>query len=170
MRCLTILLIFSPLAAMGQNYSITGSVADPQGKPISEVHVTLSPGFFTIYTDSKGVFNFENLSLGSYTLLFQHIGFLNSVHQVTITEKGISLPPVILQYDILDLKDVVVTASRTERNVLDIPESVSLVSSREIRERNSKTSAEALKEEPGVFVQKTIGKSARRAGWSFKVF
>ena len=140
---------------MGQNYTITGSVANQQGEPIAEVHVTLTPGFFTLYTDSEGAFNFENLLLGSYTLLFKHIGFLNSVHQVTLSEKDISLPPVILQYDVLDLEDVVVTASRAERDIVDVPESVSLVSSRQIRERNSKTSAEALKEEPGVFVQKT---------------
>tara|TARA_Y100000590_G_scaffold424000_1_gene530432 strand:- start:6362 stop:8629 length:2268 start_codon:yes stop_codon:yes gene_type:complete len=140
---------------MGQNYTIAGSVADPQGEPISEVHITLTPGFFTLYTDSDGAFNFENVLPGSYTLLFQHIGFFHLVQEVTLSEKNVFLPPVILQYDVLDLEDVVVTASRAERDVVDVPESVSLVSFREIRERNSKTSAEALHEEPGVFIQKT---------------
>ncbi len=155
MRCLAILLTFFPLFVMSQNYTITGSVADPKDKPISEVHITLTPGFFTFYTDDEGTFNFENLSPGSYTLLFQHIGFFHSVVQITLSDKDISLPSVTLQYDVLDLEDVVVTASRAERDLLDLPESVSLVSSREIRERNSKTSAEALHEETGVFVQKT---------------
>lgn len=143
------------MVAAAQRHAISGLVTDPQGEGISEVHVTLTPGFFTLYTDNNGAFRFEDLSPGSYTLSFQHIGFLHSVHQVTLSEEDFALPPVILEYDVLDLEDVVVTASRAERDVVDVPESVSLVSSREIRERNSKTSAEALREEPGVFVQKT---------------
>ncbi|MEE2876698.1 MAG: TonB-dependent receptor [Candidatus Neomarinimicrobiota bacterium] len=154
-RRLIILLSFLPLAAAARNYTISGSVIDTQGEAVSEVHVTLTPGFFTLYTDSSGAFRFGNLSPGSYNATFQHIGFLPSVHQVTLSEEDLSIPALILEYDVVDLEDVVVTASRAERDVVDVPESVSLVSSREIRERNSKTSAEALREEPGVFVQKT---------------
>ncbi len=141
---LIILCTFLPIMAAAQRHAISGLVTDPQGEAISD-----------LYTDNNGAFRFEDLSPGSYTLTLQHIGFLQSVHEVTLLEEDVALPPVILEYDVLDLEDVVVTASRAERDVVDVPESVSLVSSREIRERNSKTSAEALREEPGVFVQKT---------------
>ena len=143
-----------PLVA--QTYSISGLVTDPDGKPVSEVHVTLTPGFFTLYTSQDGSFRFDGLFPGSYTLAFQHIGFLTSrVKDVTVQDSDIIMQPFTLEFDVLDLENVVVTASRAERDVVEIPESVNLVSSREIRERNSKTSAEALREEVGVFVQKT---------------
>ena len=153
-RLVFILLMSVPLVA--QTYSISGLVTDPDGKPVSEVHVTLTPGFFTLYTSQDGSFRFDGLFPGSYTLAFQHIGFLTSrVKDVTVQDSDIIMQPFTLEFDVLDLENVVVTASRTERDVVEIPESVNLVSSREIRERNSKTSAEALREEVGVFVQKT---------------
>ena len=153
-RLVFILLMSVPLVA--QTYSISGLVTDPDGKPVSEVHVTLTPGFFTLYTSQDGSFRFDGLFPGSYTLAFQHIGFLTSrVKDVTVQDSDIIMQPFTLEFDVLDLENVVVTASRAERDVLEIPESVNLVSSREIRERNSKTSAEALREEVGVFIQKT---------------
>ena len=153
-RLVLILLMSVPLAA--QTYSVSGLVTDPDGKPVSEVHVTLTPGFFTLYTSQDGSFRFEGLFPGSYTLAFQHIGFLTSrVKDVTVQDSNIIMQPLTLEFDVLDLEDVFVTASRAERDMVDIPESVNLVSSREIRERNSRTSAEALREEVGVFVQKT---------------
>ena len=153
-RLVFILLTSVPLVA--QTYSISGLVTDPDGKPVSEVHVTLTPGFFTLYTSQDGSFRFDGLFPGSYTLAFQHIGFLTSrVKDVTVQDSDIIMQPFTLEFDVLDLENVVVTASRAERDVVEIPESVNLVSSREIRERNSKTSAEALREEVGVFVQKT---------------
>ena len=153
-RLVFILLMSVPLVA--QTYSISGLVTDPDGKPVSEVHVTLTPGFFTLYTSQDGSFRFDGLFPGSYTLAFQHIGFLTSrVKDVTVQDSDIIMQPFTLEFDVLDLENVVVTASRAERDVLEIPESVNLVSSREIRERNSKTSAESLREEVGVCVQKT---------------
>jgi len=153
-RLVFILLMSVPLVA--QTYSISGLVTDPDGKPVSEVHVTLTPGFFTLYTSQDGSFRFDGLFPGSYTLAFQHIGFLTSrVKDVTVQDSDIIMQPFTLEFDVLDLENVIVTASQAERDVVEIPESVNLVSSREIRERNSKTSAEALREEVGVFVQKT---------------
>ena len=148
------LVYFLPLILSAEDYSIRGSVTDQEGNSVSEVHITLSPELLTIYSDIDGSFQFENVPNGVYNLYFQHIGYLDSSIEVYV-HNGDALIQTTLIYDVLNLENVVITANRDRRNILEIPESVSLISSREIRERNSKTSAEALREEVGIFVQKT---------------
>jgi len=50
---------------------------------------------------------------------------------------------------------MVVTATRNKRLVYDVSNPINVVSESTIRERNAKTSPEALREESGIFVQKT---------------
>tara|TARA_B100000029_G_C17608680_1_gene968462 strand:- start:6223 stop:8532 length:2310 start_codon:yes stop_codon:yes gene_type:complete len=143
-----------PLVLLSNNYSITGSVIDETGNSVPEVHVTMSPGLLTTYTNKNGSFQLESVSNGTFTLYFQRIGYHNSSIVVSVNNEDVFIKKT-LNRDIIDLKNVIVTANRDERNILDIPESVNLISSRDIRERNPKTSAEVLREESGIFVQKT---------------
>ena len=143
-----------PLVLLSNNYSITGSVIDETGNSVPEVHVTMSPGLLTTYTNKNGSFQLESVSNGTFTLYFQRIGYHDSSIVVSVNNEDVFIKKT-LNRDIIDLKNVIVTANRDERNILDIPESVNLISSRDIRERNPKTSAEVLREESGIFVQKT---------------
>ena len=142
-RIFLFIVYFLPLILLAEDYSIRGSVNDQEGNSVSEVHITLSPALLTIYSDIDGSFQFENVPNGVYNLYFQHIGYLDSSIEVYVNNGDVLIQATLI-YDILDLENVVITANRDHRNILEIPESVSLVSSREIRERNSKTSAEAL--------------------------
>jgi hemoglobin/transferrin/lactoferrin receptor protein len=55
--------------------------------------------------------------------------------------------------NLLDMK--VISASRHEQKIIDAPRSVSVITAKEIRERNYRTTAEALSELAGVHLQET---------------
>ncbi|MFH1511057.1 MAG: Plug domain-containing protein, partial [Candidatus Woesearchaeota archaeon] len=58
---------------------------------------------------------------------------------------------------IIKLKEIVVTATKTEKKVEDAPCSVTIVSREEIERRNIKTVDEALSEITGVFAKRNKG-------------
>ena len=58
---------------------------------------------------------------------------------------------------IITLEEIVVTATKTEKNVEDAPGSVTVISKKEIERRNIKTVDEALSEIPGVFAKRNKG-------------
>ena len=53
------------------------------------------------------------------------------------------------------MKEIVVTATRTPEEVAKAPAAVNVVTSKELKERQPRTTAEALREETGITVQKT---------------
>ena len=53
------------------------------------------------------------------------------------------------------MKEIVVTATRTPEEVAKAPAAVNVVTSKELQERQPRTTAEALREETGITVQKT---------------
>lgn len=153
----TALVLFLAVCAAGQTYSIEGVVADPDGRPLVEVHVTLIPGWHTTLSDENGRFVFPDLAAGNYSLRLQYIGFeTETVENVTVVNQAVDLGTVRLTVRVLEaVEDVVVTATRSQQRSYNLAEAVNIVSRREIAERNAKTSAEALREEPGIAVQKT---------------
>jgi outer membrane receptor protein involved in Fe transport len=49
------------------------------------------------------------------------------------------------------MPEVVVTATRTEENALDVPQSVTIVNQEDIERRQPRTPNQMLREEPGIF-------------------
>lgn len=66
-------------------YSITGTVYDTDGKPLSGAHITINEGFSGAITNSDGSFTFKKLSQGSYKFKASFLGFESM-------EKLISVP------------------------------------------------------------------------------
>ena len=72
-----------------------------------------------------------------------------------MNKETVSLQNIVLEYRVIELDDVTVTATRTERRRVGVSQQINLIGKERIRERNAKTSAEVLREEVGIFVQKT---------------
>ena len=145
------------IIAQDRSGKISGVVTDPAQKPVAEVYVSLNPINRTALTGQNGYFEFSGIPAGTYSLSFRHISYQDkSIKDISVDAGQITeVETVQLQERIFPSEEVSVTATRTERNLFEVSKPLNLVNSRQIENREAKTSAEALREEAGLFVQKT---------------
>jgi len=145
------------IIAQDRSGKISGVVTDPAQKPVAEVYVSLNPINRTALTGQNGCFEFSGIPAGTYSLSFRHISYQDkSIKDISVDTGQITeVDTVQLQERIFPSEEVSVTATRTERNLFEVSKPLNLVNSRQIENREAKTSAEALREEAGLFVQKT---------------
>jgi len=120
-------------------------------------------------TDPQGNFRLLEMAPGSYTLVLDHIAYKEkSLPDVRVRAGHItSLDTIVIEAGFLDLRRIVVTATRGAHRISDISNAVTLVPFQKLDIRMPETTAEALREETGIFVQKTShgGGSAKIRGF-----
>lgn len=103
--------------------------------------------------DGSGHFKLANLPLGKNTLVVQTIGYKTKELEV-IMEKGKATDVFIeLDEDVLDLEQVVVTATRTEHFIKDVPVRTEVITAKAIENKNACNLYQALEGTPGVRVE-----------------
>lgn len=151
------LYICAVLAQESSKTVLNGYVYSLSYKAVSGAEITLEPnGYFDI-TDSSGSFSIPAIPAGNYTLTIKHIGFLPLKKALTVPAQSdtMQLDPFFMERKVLQGDEIVVTASRVAKHEVEIAPLMNMVPRMEIESRQSKTSAEALREESGVFIQKT---------------
>lgn len=110
-------LIAAPIAAIAAD--ITGIVNDAQNTPLPGASVMLSDAGdstrreFT-FSDENGLYRFNNIKPGKYNLTFQSIGMGSEYRTLNVADSDslITIPPVNLLEEAVELKEAVVTAVR----------------------------------------------------------
>jgi hemoglobin/transferrin/lactoferrin receptor protein len=154
---LTVICILNPEYTQSQTGRITGCVVDSGGRPVTDLHAFLKEINRGSVTDSSGFFNLENIPVGTYTVTLNHIAFKEKFLPNIQLKTGVHviLGQIVLEERILPIEDIIVTATRTDRHITEVSSSVNIVPETLINERNARTTSEALREETGIFVQKT---------------
>ncbi len=136
---------------------IYGFITDFQGNPVRDAHVRTLPATKNDVSDSQGRFHLTNIPYGTYTLIIDHIGYSPLTRRFTLSDKKthINLDTLFLQSEVFAGQNIVITASRVQTENSETPRFASLVSRAAIRKRDAQTSAELLREEAGIFIQKT---------------
>ena len=153
---LLLILILSGVL-LAETGSIIGVVTDQSGKPLTACQVQISGAPIGTTTNTDGHFKLAGLLTGEYDLLVSFIGYRNkTVASVSVLAgKLTKLDTVRLSIGVLEVEGSMVTASRTRKQLKDIPSAATVTGLEQLRNREPKTSAEALREEPGIFIQKT---------------
>lgn len=140
-----------------QTARISGTVLNSRYQPVPDVQVMIPSLNLGVATNSSGVFVFKQLNPGQYALTLDHIAYKNlKMDPIQIhPNEDLVLKPIILDDAVLPLEGVVVTATRTDRLASEVSQAVNVVDQSVLSFRQSNTPAEALREEPGLFVQKT---------------
>lgn len=146
-----------PPPAWGDTGQVTGRVVDPEGDPVAEAVVTIHGSNRSAISDRSGRFTIRDVPAGIRELRVRRLGFREArVEGIRVPAVGdIDVGSVHLRYRPLVIPGSVVTATRTDRLIEDVSSPVNVVEAEDLRERESKSSAEALREETGLFVQKT---------------
>lgn len=84
-------------------FSINGQVKDDQKRSIPEAFILLSPNNQMVTTNGKGIYKFENLKSGTYTLTIDAAGFQQKIAKIEIKNQNvtfdISLDSLVVTFD-----------------------------------------------------------------------
>jgi outer membrane receptor for ferrienterochelin and colicins len=148
--------LFTPLHA--QNGVVSGSVSDGvTGAPLPGVHLrlyTADDNTFTsgAYSGADGSFRIVALPDGDYVLITSFLGSRTDTRQVSVRSGQPVTLLIALEEEVLNMGEVVVSASRRKEKMLDAPASVAVISSRDIETRNSTSPIDHVEGVQGVDV------------------
>lgn len=142
--------------------SITGSVRDPQGKPVSGIHLLLTQHNGTVassLSDATGYYSFQNIQPGVYALKVHQLGFQREQRKLEVTAGRDLSYNVLLQLKTVE-EQVVVTATRIAAVTSLLGNSVTVITDEEIRAQHASHIAEVLRNVPGINVRQVGGKGS----------
>ncbi len=153
---LCILLIANGLYGQ-KGQSITGRITDQKGAAVAFATLQLKPSDAAMSADDQGVFQFHNMTPGQYNLMISAVGFIQKSILVTVGNNPVDLQTIVLQEQISVLDQVVVTASRMEQTLADVPIPVKVISQEQITRSGNVRLDELLIEQTGLLVNSDHG-------------
>ncbi len=152
MKILFTVIYFYSLSVLifAQNYNLGGSVQDSTGQPVVGANVLLSGTKIGRVSDLSGKFSFQNLKPGKYSLDISCIGYSTlKVPDIILKNKSVSLI-LILHQVAIQAEQVVVTASKYEQEIGNLPVSAEIISSNEFFKKDITNLSDAMRYAPGV--------------------
>ena len=141
-----------PGPAWGAGGSVVGRVqARDSGEPLAGVTIMVQGTVRGTTTNLKGDFRLTNLPAGLHTLVFSMVGYHREIITDVSVEEGTEKPlTVALTPTPIQTEQVVVTASKRQQSLEEVPVSIAVVDATALSERNSITFDDALRYIPGV--------------------
>ncbi len=132
--------------------SIAGRVSGAaDGGPLAGVNVRLEGTVRGTTTNLRGQFLLSGVAPGRWTLLFSLVGYRRERRTDVLVEEGKkTVLDEAMTQSAIESEQVVVTASKREQSLQEVPVSVSVLDASEISERNSASLDDALRYIPGV--------------------
>ncbi|MDP4115915.1 MAG: TonB-dependent receptor, partial [Bacteroidota bacterium] len=146
-----IIIILISCNVYAQTGSLHGTINDSSNKaPITDATIQLADKYITT-SNTLGYFSFGNIPSGSYILKVSRIGYNSESLNVTVTNDNKHIE-IILKPDNVKLDEVIITSSKYEKNINELPYSASLVTKEEIGNNPAMTISDILKNEPGISI------------------
>ena len=139
----------SPLAAQAPERVVAGRVLDAKSRqPVAEAQVQVRGAGAAVFTDAAGTFRVV-VPDGPLEVRARRIGYLPATRAVAAGEPADAID-ILLVASPTELTPIVVTATRDERNIVDVPAAISVADSNVIKEGRNAGLHEVLRYAPGV--------------------
>ena len=129
--------------------SISGSVANENGAPLSNVSVTIRALQRVNVTDNDGQFIFRKLPQGTYTVEFNLIGYKKEVKEVSVAADDASIR-ISLTPTPLELPALTVTAEPQPASILETPLATTVIEGRQLQRERGQSLGQTIEFAPGV--------------------
>lgn len=143
-------------ASNASNHAISGKITDPKGEPLIGTTVMLSYQNKGQVVGKDGMFSFNDIPDGTYTISMSSIGFKSTKKEVILNGKDIQID-IVLQEDNLQLEQLIVTASGSPKKKIESSVAVSTISAKQLNQRPPMNSTDMLKAIPGLSVESSGG-------------
>ncbi len=137
--------------------SISGKVLGSEDKsPLIGANIILQGTVLGTVTNAQGEFTIQRIPVGNYTLIVSILGFERKlIHGVEVKSDSQTQLLVELLPRPLQTEAVVVSATKRDQSLEEVPVSVSIIDAKTITERNAVSVDEALRYVSGVNVLQT---------------
>lgn len=132
-QCILIFSLLFSVMGFAQNTSVSGVVYDKySSKPLENALVKLSIVKASVLTDDAGFFVFHGVPDGNYMLKVSYIGYRDTTVSIEIKGEQQILLAVYLSSGSVEMAGIIVTATRTQKNIKDIPAGTGIVSQEQL--------------------------------------
>ena len=144
------------VAASAQTASVSGSVVDQTGAKLPGATVQLTGTTNAVTTSgSGGQYTFRNVEPGTYTVEVKLVGFSPAVRgNIGVSNTNVDVPTITLELASLNDR-VVVTATKSETALVDVPVTMSVLTSDTIAASPAQNYGDLLRSVPGLNVIQT---------------
>lgn len=149
-------------------HTIEGYVFDAEtGNPLPEANVRIEESGKGTSTDKNGYYVMSQIRPGSYTISVTYIGYKPISKQIEI-EQNMTGEDFFLTKTEERMKSIVVTATRTKRNIEDIPASINVIESETIQHTPASNFDNLLQGIPNVYVSRSWGIFSKNASLNMR--
>lgn len=143
-------------------YDISGVIKDKNSlAPISGANVYLNENNKGTSTNSHGVFQIEDIKIKEFHLHISHVGYTDTIIHVNASEvKSIS---ILLIPDSIEMATIVVTATRTQALMEDVPQRIHKIEKKTIENYPASNTDNLLRMIPGINVNRSSGIFSRNS-------
>jgi outer membrane receptor protein involved in Fe transport len=136
--------------------TLTGQILDSLShSPVTSANVQTSGGSRRTISDTAGAFRIDGLDPGTYSLTVSHVAYREKRLTVAITSDSTQEIRIYLRSATIPSSDITVTATPVEEEIFTVPQSISITTQQEFAEKTPSTTADVLREETGILVQKS---------------
>lgn len=161
--CALVFVLAAP--AYAQHSVLTGQVTDPFGEGLPGVHLQLLGENIYAVSGTDGAFMLKDIPAGSYTLLITSIGFEDWREVITFKNGESRRIQVRLKPAMYEGGTVVVSATRTARDVEEVSVPVLVVSKEEMRMSGNTRLSDILQEQTGLMLMENHGTGLQVQGF-----
>ena len=150
----TALLFFSAPELFAGGAVIQGTATNAEtGGPLAKVEVIVVNRGVKTLTGAAGNYRFSGLPPGRYKLLVSAPFYAKALEEVQLTEEAVYTVDFKLGEKVIEMSEIVLTATLTEKDIQSVPVATEVITAREIEELGAEKMHEALAESQGLYVQ-----------------
>lgn len=145
-RIFIILLIVILFVIQGyaQTFLVEGTVTGIDGKPLEDSHVSIPAKGIAVLTDQNGKFKLTGKIAGLQTIRVSYSGYKTNEKQMSIVEGQKNSIDFVLEQAVIDLNAIVVTATRSGRQLKNVPIHTQVVYGSELQKTDAISLGDAL--------------------------
>lgn len=140
---------FFSMPLHSQSGILKGKILNKSGEPIQSVNVIVKELSIGDASDENGNYKIANLSFGKYNVKFSSIGFKEKTEPILINKEITELNVTMFE-SAIETDNVVVTASKYEQQLNELPVSAELMSKNYLDKKDFTKLDDALRYVPGV--------------------
>ncbi len=146
-----VLVIVVPLLAQPSVHTVTGKILNEDtAQPLPYVNLVLTELGLGSTSNDDGYFSISDLPTGTHTLSISYIGFEEKIFEISVPQGAplnLSLKP-----ELIEMSTLVVTGTRTERFLKDVPVTTQVITREKLQEAGGSDISQVLGYVTGIAV------------------